>query len=235
MNARRLLASLAVLGVWLAAPAPAGAHRLDEYLQATRLSLDIGRVDLEIDLTAGVSLASALFAWIDTNGDGQISDSEGEAYARQILRSVSLSVDDRPAPLVLVESRFPPFQDMSLGVGTIGLRATANVPAAGFGRHSVVYSNTHRPEQSVYLVNALVPADSRIQIAGQRRDTAQHEMILDYDVTASVLWTRIYWLFAALTAAAVLGVTRWPRRQPVTIGFSSDVARGLQSPRRRAR
>ena len=45
-------------------------------------SIDIERVDLEIDLTAGVAVASNVFAWIDTNRDGEISQAEGESYAR---------------------------------------------------------------------------------------------------------------------------------------------------------
>ena len=180
MNVRRLVVSFAVLGVWLATPASAGAHRLDEYLQATRLSVDIERVGLEIDLTAGVALARQVFAWIDTNRDGQISNAEEEAYARQVLGSVVLSVDGRPAPITLVEIRVPPFRDMNLGVGTIRVRATASVSAAAAGRHQISYFNMHRSESSVYLVNALVPTDGRIQIAGQRRDRSQHGLTLDY-------------------------------------------------------
>ena len=64
---------LAVLCAWLATVPSAGAHRVDEYLQATRLSIDLERVDLEIDLTAGAAMASKVFAWIDTNRDGEIS------------------------------------------------------------------------------------------------------------------------------------------------------------------
>jgi len=44
----RLLIAIAVLAI----PPTATAHRLDEYLQATRVSIDVDRVDLEIDLTA---------------------------------------------------------------------------------------------------------------------------------------------------------------------------------------
>jgi hypothetical protein len=142
-----------------------------------------------------------------------------------MLRSVVLSVDDRPAPIVLVDSRFPPFQDMRLGVGTIRVRATATVSAANVGRHSVSYSNTHRSGQSVYLINALVPADSRIHIAGQRRDRAQHGLTLDYDVTASARSAGTHWLFAALAMAAVLGVTRWPRTSAVVAHRSASCAR----------
>jgi len=203
--------SFALLGVWLSTPTPAGAHRLDEYLQATRLSIGIERVGLEIDLTAGVAAAPRVFAWIDTNRDGQISNAEGDAYARQLLRSVVLSVDGQPVPITLVEIRFPQFREMSLGVGTIRVRATANVSAAGAGRHQVSYFNTHRSESSVYLVNALVPADPRIQIADQRRDSAQHGLTLDYTVRGDAPWARTCSLLAGLAMAGVLGVTRWPR------------------------
>ena len=83
MNWRGRFASFAVLSAWLAAPA--AAHRVDEYLQATRLSIDTERVDLEIDLTAGSALAYQVFGWIDTNRNGEISDAEGQVYARQVL------------------------------------------------------------------------------------------------------------------------------------------------------
>ena len=214
MNVQKRLVSFAVLGVWLAAPAPAGAHRLDEYLQATRLSIDLERVGLEIDLTAGVGVASEVFGWIDTNRDGQISNAEGEAYARRLLRSLALSVDGRPVPITLVDIRFPQFHDMSLGVGTIRMRATANVSAAAAGRHRLSYFNTHHSEASAYLVNALVPADPRIQIAGQRRDRAQHELTLDYNVMADTSWARTSSLIMGLAMVGVLGVTRWPRTNP---------------------
>ena len=211
MNVRGRIMSFAVLGVWLATPAPAGAHRLDEYLQATRLSIDLGRVGLEIDLTAGVAVAPEVFAWIDTNGDGQVSNAEGEAYAREMLRSVVLSVDDRPVPITLGEIRVPPFREMSLGVGTIRVRATADMPFRCYGRHQLSYVNRHRSESSVYLVNALVPADPRVQLAGQRRDRAQHELTLDYTVAADAAWARTCSLVAALAMAGVLIVTRRPR------------------------
>jgi hypothetical protein len=211
MSGLRLFLSFAVLGVWLATPAPAGAHRLDEYLQATRLSIDLERVGLEIDLTAGAAVAPEVFASIDANLDGQISNAEGEAYARQMLRSVLLSVDGRPAPITLVEIRVPPFRDMTLGVGTIQVRATANVSAAGAGRHQVSYFNAHRSEASVYLVNALVPANPRIQLAGQRRDRTQHGLTLDYTVMADARWTQIYSLLAGLAMAGALALTRRPR------------------------
>jgi hypothetical protein len=196
--------SFAILCAWLATVPPAGAHRVDEYLQATRISIDIERVDLEIDLTAGVAMASEVFGWIDTNRDGEISNAEGEAYARRMLRSVVLKVDGSPVPIQLVETSFPQFGDMSLGVGTIRLRATAKVPAAGAGGHQVSFLNMHRPESSVYLVNSLVPESPRIKLADQRRDIAQHGLTLDYTVATDAPSDRNFALLAGLVMAGCL-------------------------------
>ena len=210
MNARRILTALVVSSIGLGYSTLASAHRLDEYLQATRLLIDIDRVTLDVDLTPGVSVASQVIAWIDTTRDGQISDVERAAYAEDMLASVRLSVDGRPAPLTLVDSQFPDVRDMSLGVGTIRLRAIAKLPPAAFGRHQLSCVNTHRSEASVYLVNALVPADRRVQIAGQRRDAAQHGLIVDYEVLPDAAWTRSSSLLIALAAIAVLGIVRRP-------------------------
>ncbi len=160
----------------------ASAHRTDEYLQATRLSIDLERVDLEIDLTTGVAMASEVFSWIDTNRDRQISRGEGQAYAQEVIHSLALSVDGKPLPIRFVDISFPQFREMSLGIGAIRLRATATAPAVDSGHHQVSFLNLHRPRSSVYLVNALVPANPRIQLADQRRDFGQHGLTLDYTV-----------------------------------------------------
>ena len=211
MTVRRGFVWFAVLSVWLAAAAPAGAHRLDEYLQATRLSIGVERVLLEIDLTAGVAVAEEVLAWIDTNRDGRISNDEGDAYARDLLRSVVLSVDGQPVPISVSEIRVPQLREIRLGVGTIQVRATVNVSGTGAGRHQIAYLNTHRSRWSVYLVNALVPADPGILIVGQQRDRAQHGLTLDYTVRANRPTARTWSLLAALAMAGVLVVTRRPR------------------------
>jgi len=189
-------------------PAPARAHRLDEYLQATRLSIDVDRVDVEIDLTPGVSVAREVFDVIDVNHDGRVSVAERDAYAAAVSRSIALSIDDRPIPIVDATLRVPEFADMSEGVGTIRLRASATLAAVGSGRHRLTYVNRHRPEGSVYLVNALVPSDPRIHIATQERDAAQHQLTLDYDVARGLPSPRAWSLLASLTLGGVLVATR---------------------------
>ncbi len=201
--ARRPPAALAALAVWLAMPSPLAAHRLDEYLQASRLLVDADRVTIELDLTPGASIASAVVASADGDRDGAVSAREQDAYARAIVASLALSIDGTPAAVRLREAHFPPIDAFGEGAGTIRVRADAMMPPAAPGRHTLRYANAHRPDASVYLVNALVPADPRVQIASQHRDTAQHTLMIDYDVAPSP-WARGWWIVAGFAVAGVL-------------------------------
>src|SRR4029450_9062115 len=69
------------------------AHRLDEYLQATRLDLAVDHIVLKMDLTPGVDVAPLIFALINTNRDGRISENEARAYVNQVLKEAILEVD----------------------------------------------------------------------------------------------------------------------------------------------
>ncbi len=208
MNAGRLVVSIAALGAWLATRPLAHAHRLDEYLQAARLSVDLDRIEVEMDLTAGQAMASQVFSWIDTNRDEEISKAEGEAYAQQVLSSVTLLADGKPVPLALTEAHFPELREMNQGTGVIRLRAAGRMPAAGAGRHEVSFRNNYRPESSVYLINALVPANPRIQIADQQRDHAQHSLLMSYTVASRTPPLRSFALIAGLALAG-----RWYLRK----------------------
>jgi len=212
MKRSAFLTALAFAGMWLGCPAPSMAHRLDEYLQASRLSVDRDGVSLEIDLTPGVSVAPQVLALIDTNADGQLSADEGEAYAHQVLNSVELSIDGQPLALILTAEQFPQLREMTLGTGMIRLRASARIPEVSAGRHQVFYRNLHQPEISVYLANALVPSDNQIEISGQNRDYAQHELTVDYSVTPKTAWPRSLWLIAGVAIAGLAG--RALRRRP---------------------
>jgi hypothetical protein len=210
MTPRNLLLPVAVVSAWLAILPSASAHRVDEYLQATRLSIDNARVDLELDLTPGIALANEVFASIDTNGDGAISDAEGAAYASQVLRSLVLSTEGKPVALTLTESHYPPFRDMTLGLGTIRLRATARMPAGSSGHHQLTFLNKHRPERSVYLVNALVPENPRVRVTNQQRDPAQYGVTVAYTIAAEPPPAWAFALFGTLVLGA-RWLLRWQR------------------------
>ena len=170
-----------LIALLLAFPVTIAGHRLDEYLQATRLSLSPDRVVLKIDLTPGVDVAPLIFARINTNHDGRISEAEGIAYANHFLKEVILELDGLPRRLDLVSCQFPSFQEMSSGLGAIRIEARA-AWAGSPGRHSLFYQNNHRPDLGAYLVNALVPASRAVEITKQQRDPLQRGIRLDFNI-----------------------------------------------------
>src|SRR5262245_56648439 len=102
---------------------PASAHRLDEYLQASKISLDPAGLVVELDLTPGSAVADRVIARIDVNRDGELSAAERDAYAVLVIGDVVLEIDGRRARLSLVDSQFPPVGGLRDGLGVIQLRA----------------------------------------------------------------------------------------------------------------
>jgi hypothetical protein len=199
-----------VVAVLAACPASVSAHRLDEYLQATRIAIEADRIVLEIDLTAGSNIAGSIFALVDADRDGRIDDAEADLYARGVLDAISLTIDGQRLPVRLTTRDLPTFDDMARGTGTIRVSASATA-SYGRGTHRLAYRNSYAPDASVYLVNALVPTDSRLQLAAPRRDALQRELTLDFAVGPDVTWLRTGWAAVAVTMLLMLGVARQRR------------------------
>ena len=200
---------LLAAGGWLALlSATAAAHRLDEYLQATRVGIERDRINVEIDLTPGVSIARQVATWIDVTGDGEISQAESLAYGRQVLASLVLSVDGATIPINVIDTEAPTIADMATGVGTVRVRGWAGIRSRAPGRHQVSVISTHHPELSVYLANALLPADKEIQVLQQHRSQDQRSLTIDYEVDMFRGWPRISWILIGFSG---LGVILWRR------------------------
>ena len=159
----------------------ASAHRLDEYLQATRIAIAPDRIVLEIDLSPGIDLASMIFTAIDTDQDGKVSGSEARAYANEVVKDLVFAVDGHPEKLTVARTDFPAYEEMLAGTGRIQIEAEVSC-ASAVGGHSLFYRNDHRREISVYLVNALAPATNRVEISRQTRDSLQRQSRVDFIV-----------------------------------------------------
>jgi hypothetical protein len=155
------------------------AHRLDEYLQATMLTVEKDRVVTSMRLIPGVAVAPAVLASIDTNGDGVISSQEQQAYALRVLGDVALSVDGERLNLKLASVSFPEAGEMKEGLGEIQMEFAAQLPAGG-GQRKLVFENHHQRRISAYLVNCLVPRDKNVQIGSQVRNYDQSFYQVDY-------------------------------------------------------
>jgi hypothetical protein len=166
----------------LAAPAELAAHRLDEYLQAARLSLGRNEIGLEVDMTPGVNVAGPIVALLDRNGDGAISPGEAGEYGESMLRDLVLELDGRAVALTLRRVEISPRDDLMDGLGTIQLRAIGRVPSSASGRRHLYFRNKHRPAESAYLFNTLVPEDAAVSVVFQNRDSVQQTVRVAYEV-----------------------------------------------------
>jgi hypothetical protein len=187
--------------IFILAATPALAHRLDEYLQNTIISVEPDRIHLQMTLTPGVAILPRLLATIDADGDGAISDTEQRAYAEAVLRDITLTVDSHRLTPRLVSLRFPEIDRLEEGLGDIRLEMDAHLPP-GTHHRKFIFENHHQSSIAAYQVNCLVPVDPGIRIAAQRRDYLQSRYELEYEHadihssnTALISWTgRIVWL-----------------------------------------
>ncbi len=169
------LLALSLIGV-------AAAHRLDEYLQATLIGVTRDGTDVEIQLTPGVAMLPVLMAVIDQDRDGRISPEEERAYVGRVAREVELRVDGVPAPLSLIESKFPAVEAMREGLGTIRMK----LRTARSG-HELRFENRHLPQVSAYLVNCLAAPLDGLVMKRQERDELQRSIEFEYSFGAGAI------------------------------------------------
>jgi hypothetical protein len=173
---KKLLAAAAIA---LLLGASLSAHRLDEYLQATLISVDKDQMHASMRLIPGVAVFPVVIASIDSNGDGVISDVEQQAYAERVLRDLSVTVNGKAVIPTLVSVKFPAIEELKEGLGEIHIEFAADLPEGGAQRQ-IVFENRHQSAISAYLVNCLVPQDPDIRIVAQNRNENQSFYQLDY-------------------------------------------------------
>jgi hypothetical protein len=206
----------------LAAPTPATAHRLDEYLQATTIAVEREHIRIEMRLVPGVEVFPLVFAEIDRDRDGVASEAEQQAYARRVVVDLSLAADGTRMPLDLVGWQFPSQELLRSGRGAIELRLEAPVYGKA-GHRKLTFENHHQRRISSYLVNGLVPRDPTITVTSQQRSYDQSLYHLEYSGTPERAppfgswlgpWEGTAGALMALVISLVLLVRR-VRRRPV--------------------
>ncbi|HLX44679.1 MAG TPA: hypothetical protein VKR43_14635 [Bryobacteraceae bacterium] len=170
------------------------AHRLDEYLQATTISVERDRVQAQIRLTPGVAVFPAVLASIDTNADHVVSEPEQRAYAESVLRDLSFTVDGSRLHPRLAATKFPKIEEMKEGLGEVQIDFYADLPR-GSSHRKLVFENHHQSQIAAYLVNCLVPRDPELRIVAQHRNYSQSVYQLDYVQTGTGAGG--WWLVAA--------------------------------------
>jgi hypothetical protein len=207
----RSAAALAA-GLIALAGVQASAHRRDEYLQAARIGVEGGRVQIELDLTPGIAVAQRVLADIDRDQNGVIATDEATAYCARVLGDLRLEIDGRVVSIWMTDRQFPSIAAINAGEGTIQLQLAAAMPRLAAGNHRVFFLNNHRAEIGVYLANALAPANDDVAVLEQQRDVEQHRLTIDYALKNAPQGQPLWWLPAVLAAAiAIVGSAVWRR------------------------
>ena len=223
---RVFIASVASVLAAAAMPATPAAHRLDEYLQASRVSVARDRIALEVDLTPGVNIASDVIASLDRDGDTAISPIEAQSYGQSVLADLVVELDGRQVPLTLTRVEISPIAELREGMGAIRVQATATIDGSVAGRRELHLQNDHQPGKSVYLANALVPDTADVRIVRQSRDSRQRDLRIEY--TVEPRWpVKVVWLLAGFSVLAGVLVQRARayRKRAIAVGEKLGVNR----------
>ena len=180
--------ALAGLVCALLSATPASAHRIDEYLQATILSVEAGHVQASMRLIPGVLVAPSIIGAIDANHDGVFSQDEERAYAELVLHDISFTVDGKAMRPTLDAFSFPQPAQLRDGLGEIHLEYDIALSPNGT-EHALTLVNQHRRDNSVYLLNVLVPENGNFAIVGQKRNQQQSTYELDFRQTSATKQT----------------------------------------------
>ena len=208
MRAWRLVPLL--LAGWLILPDGAAvAHRIDEYLQATVVSLLPERMKVSMRLLPGMLLAPQVIAAIDADGDDVLSEAEQRAYARRKLDGLSITLDGHPLAPVLTSWDFPAPDAMREGLGEIRIEyqveygaALSDTPAD----RTLVLANLHPDAATVFLANAAVPEDDAIRIVSQQRNNTQSVYTLTFRQGAPATATGQDRTWADVASASLFGL-----------------------------
>ena len=164
-------------GLWAAAPS--FAHTLDEYVQATLVSVERDQILASVRLKPGVEVFPEVFRAIDSDADGELSKKEQATYLQRVIDDLAFSVDGARIEPRMLWGRWSPMGDLKEGRGEILIELAAPV-SPGSGAHKLVIENRHQPRISAYLANSLVPRDPAIRIVAQNRSHNQWVYELQY-------------------------------------------------------
>ena len=169
--------------LWLLAlPSTSLAHRLDEYLQATLVTIEPAEVRLQINLTPGVAVAQQVLPLIDRDRDSVISTNEATAYAKSLMRDLILRLDQRKLELKLTSSNLPAPTELRSGWGNIRIEFSATIGPLPAGAHRLIFKNRHLSTLSVYLFNAVQPRSGSVHVTRQKRNDSQSTGEIEFTV-----------------------------------------------------
>jgi hypothetical protein len=203
--------------VAIAAPAmqsTARAHQLDEYIQATLVEISPEGIRLSINMTPGAEVADQVWAAIDLDKNGKISEAEAAQYATAVRRDLDVELDHRSADAAVVMSTFPDAAAMREGTEIVQLEFDLGTGPLAAGTHTLTFKNEHMPKISAYLFNAAMPKTKAVEILRQTRNKNQSAGEIEFSIAGAAkakfspeqIWLMV--LFGAIAVAMIKAVSR---------------------------
>lgn len=113
------------------------AHPHSKIEQQALISVGLDRAVLAIRIMPSYDEGTTIFATIDGNGDGIVSDDEAETFGQQVLGGMALYVDGQMHSFGKVAVNIPEARLVRSGQGMIQVKATASFVRLGGTRHKM--------------------------------------------------------------------------------------------------
>nr|WP_314447343.1 hypothetical protein [uncultured Sphingomonas sp.] len=116
-----------VLAIAIVVAGPIAAHPHATIDQQAILSIDRNSLVIDYRVLPSFKDGAHMFDHLDTNGDHVLDNGEKRAFAAALLRSTSVVVDGKKAPLQLQNVSTPTRQVMARGAGLVLIRARSAI------------------------------------------------------------------------------------------------------------
>ena len=124
-------------------------------------------------------VAPATLALLDTDGDPQIGDAEGRAYAETTVHNVALQVDGQALTLTITEVETPTYLAYQADFGTMRVFAAAPLAPGLTGKHRITDANWNAPTGVTYQVSTFIENGAAITLGKQNRDESRRTSAVD--------------------------------------------------------
>jgi hypothetical protein len=180
------------------------AHVVDEYLQATLVSIEPGDIRLHVNLTPGVNVAEQILSLIDHDRDDAISTDEAAAYAEALKRDLVVRLDERDVDLKAASVVVPQPAELRTGWGIIKIEFSATSGPLSAGAHRLALESRHMPAVGVHLINAAKPRSDLIRVTRQHRNENQSAGEIEFTSGAPPRASRSFGAGVAFSLVAML-------------------------------
>jgi len=167
----------------------AGAHPHNYVDQQALLSVGANTVDVNIRIVPSFENGAAIFAAIDADGNGVVSQAEAAAFAAAVVANTSLEVDGNSIALQNATATVPYIDKVAAGFGIIEVDASAWFALSGVGEHQIAFAISYDDFSHDWQVQPFFYTDFAETISAQtvaRSATGNHKVTIRFELKTGV-------------------------------------------------